>query len=341
MFKFYVKEQNMKTATRLFLAILVSLFACFGNCYAKTTEYTENFYLESSSTNPVLGEEFWISLLVKPTNKDLENIAVFRLKLNFDSSLLKYTGIYSEHGTDDFKISQNQNSLTIIFLTGEKGIKLEAGIENTLAEINFKVLSNAKEGSSKISAQIDGVADYEVKRIIPAKSVLNTTVNVEKGPTPDCNLKYLSTENYTLYPVFSENVTRYSTSVPSEKSSLEVTAKPNDPNAKVTINRKTLNAAGKSTDIKVTVTSANKKSKKVYNISVNRLSKLKSAKGAGNKNNQSSKGSSESKKVSQSNNSSSKINIEKNHFDLALFLVVTLVCIFLGILILKSKTGKN
>ena len=321
----------MKNILSFILAILVSIFAYTGACLA---ENSESLYLESSSTNPVLGEEFSVNLNIKPT-RDI-NISVFRFKLNFDSSLLKYTGIYSKYGSNDFKVNQNNNDITIIFLTGEKGINLQKNIEDTLFEISFKVLSDAKEGTSKFSAKIDSTANYNEEKISLTKNTIDTFVNIEKSPESDCNLKYLKAENYNLNPKFSEMITRYSVTVPFNKSSIEITAIANDPSAKVTVSRKTLNSAGKDTDIKITVTSSDKKSKKVYTITVRRLEKTKSSNDSGNKMVDKNKNGSNNS-ISSEGKNNSKINIVRNHFNLFLFLLVSLFCIVLGILVLRSK----
>lgn len=319
----------MKNIVKFILLLLAGIFLHPNRCFS---ENSANFYLESNSTNPVPGEDFSIKLNLKP-NKDI-NISVFRIKLEFDSTLLKYKGIYSKHGSNDFKVSLNQNKLTVIFLTSEKGINLQKNTENTLLELSFKVFSNAREGISKFSADIDSIANYNEKRIPLTKSVMNTSINIEKNPESDCDLKYLAVENYNLTPKFSKNIKSYFVIVPSNKSSIEITAIANDPGAKVTINRKTLNSAGKTTDIKISVSGADRKSKKIYTINVNRRAASESFNvlNDGTKNNDNIGGKNKSTQSEARN-----INIVGNHFNLVLFLLISLFCITLGILVLKSK----
>ena len=127
----------MKKLTIFIVLILINIFLHTNRCFS---ENFTNFYLESNITNPVPGEDFSIKLNLR-SNKET-NISVFRIKLEFDYTLLKYKGIYSKYGSNDFKVSTNQNNLTVIFLTSEKGINLQKNSEETLLEINFKVFSS-------------------------------------------------------------------------------------------------------------------------------------------------------------------------------------------------------
>ena len=319
----------MKKLTIFIVLILINIFLHTNRCFS---ENFTNFYLESNITNPVPGEDFSIKLNLR-SNKET-NISVFRIKLEFDYTLLKYKGIYSKYGSNDFKVSTNQNNLTVIFLTSEKGINLQKNSEETLLEINFKVFSDAREGVSKFSANIDSIASYNEERIPLVKSSINTYISIEKTPESDCDLKYLAAEDYNLTPKFSKNIKSYSVTVPSNKNSIEITAIANDPRAKVTVNRKTLNSAGKNTDIKVTVSSADKKSRKIYTIYVKRLETLESFDVL---NNRTKNNNSISDKNKSTQNEAENISIVRNHFNLFLFLSVSLFCIILGFLVLKSK----
>lgn len=319
----------MKKLTIFIVLILINIFLHTNRCFS---ENFTNFYLESNITNPVPGEDFSIKLNLQ-SNKET-NISVFRIKLEFDYTLLKYKGVYSKYGSNDFKVSTNQNNLTVIFLTSEKGINLQKNSEETLLEINFKVFSDAREGVSKFSANIDSIASYNEERIPLAKSSINTYISIEKTPESDCDLKYLAAEDYNLTPKFSKNIKSYSVTVPSNKNSIEITAIANDPRAKVTVNRKTLNSAGKNTDIKVTVSSADKKSRKIYTIYVKRLETLESFDVL---NNRTKNNNSISDKNKSNQNKVGNMNIIRNHFNLLLFLFVSLLFTILGILVLKSK----
>ena len=230
-----------------------------------------DFSIESDSTNPAIGEKFSVDLNFLPS-KEL-NISVFRFKLNFDTKKLKYTGFYSQYGEENFKVNLEDDSLTAIFLTNEKGVNIAGGTKNTFLEINFKVLTNAEPSSSSFNATLDGLANYNVERLSLSKGNCFTEVKIEEKPKVNCNLSSLLAENYTLSPSFSGEITDYSVTVPASKSSLYVLALPEDDKAIVAINRTTLNGEGKKTDIKIVVTGSDRKSRKTYKIHVNRLKK--------------------------------------------------------------------
>ena len=299
------------------------------------------FSLESSCSNPAVGEKFSIDLNVVPTENT--NIAVFRLKLSFDQNKLKYTGIYSSYGKDNFKVNLNGNDLTIIFLTNDKGIDIGKNVKDTILEINFKVLNNASLGTAPVSSKIDGVANYDVERLPLKSNELSESINIEETPEANCDLRCLSAENYTLDPEFSSKITQYYLTVPSNKDSLYVLALPEDDRAKVDINRTSLNGEGKVTDIKITVTGYDGKSRKIYKVRVNRLKKKekgyissranKSWLNTGKSINGGSNGS------SSGDGGLETINVVEVEFNFAFFISVVVLCILMFVLIIKRRSG--
>ncbi len=219
---------------------------------------------------PVSGEEITFSLNFLPSESI--NVSAYRLKVKFDSSKISYKGLYSYINNDDFKSYTKDNDLTILFVTSENGINLKSGNIQTMLELNFKVLSSCDIGSSEISAVVDGLCDYEAEAI-PLPNIDPVAINVVQTGDANCDLATLSLDDYTLIPAFSADITAYSVDVPYSKSTIEFSAIPLDDTANVKANRKTLKSAGTATDVNLTVTSADKKSKKVYTIKVNRLSK--------------------------------------------------------------------
>ena len=114
--------------------------------------------------------------------------------------------------------------------------------------------------------------EYEAEAL-PLPEIDPITINVVQSGEGNCDLAKLSAAEYKLSPAFSSDITKYSVEVPYSKSTMEFEAIPLDQEATVKANRKTLKSAGTPTDINLTVTSADKKSKKVYTVTVNRLSK--------------------------------------------------------------------
>lgn len=352
--------------------ILISLFNL--NAFAYNDD-TINISLECDNTAPISGEEFAISLNFLPSEN--LNISAYRLKVNFDSSKFSYKGLYSYINNDDFKSYENEGILTILYMTSEKGFNIKAKSSQPVLELNFKVLSNSDVGSTKISATIDGMCDYDTTAI-PVPEIDPVTINITQPEACSCDLASLSAGEYQLVPAFSANITSYSVDVPYSKSSMEFEAIPVDEDATVKANRKTLKSTGTSTDINLTVTSSDKKSKKIYTVTVNRLSKessntvttaaLKtSSKNSGDNENDddneialddeiyinnsdeneisndnfSSEDNTE-KSIAQNNkialqNSSAPLVVKENAFNLIVFLVCSVLFVAFSFFILKRK----
>ncbi len=234
-----------------------------------------NISMTCDNATPVSGEEFVVSVVLVP-NENV-NIAAYRIKINFDSSKLAYKGLYSDINNDDFRSYANGDLLTILYVTTEQGFNVNAAQQNDLLELNFKVLSSCEVGETKISATVDGLCDYDANEF-SIVGIDPLTVTVTQTGEANCDLAALTTEGYQITPAFSSDVTHYTVEVPYSKSTIEFSATPLDEAASVKANRKTLKSAGTNTDVNLTVSSPDKKSKKVYTVTVNRLTKAESGK---------------------------------------------------------------
>ena len=326
-------------------AFFFLFFVIIFNISQVSADKDAKFYLEPCNNSPTLSEDFTVNVIVEPSSSI--NIATFLLKINFDSNKLKYTGLYSNFNSDDFKTYLNGDLLQIIYLTNENGIDIDQNSPTVFLELNFKVLSTASEGVSNISGSVEGLCSYDENRLT-VTSFENTDINITKTPGADCNLSSLKAEDYKLVPEFNSLITKYNVAVPSSKSSIEISATPSDPEATVKVSRKNLNSAGKSTDITVTVTGSDKKSKKVYIVTVLRDDKAyKSSISSKNSNGKSSKnsGSSNSRSAklngdSENDSNLSGLTIVQGNFNFILFFTVSAICVIIAIYIIKGKNKK-
>lgn len=332
----------VKTISTTFFVMFFIVTLRFSSIFANSSV---EFHLLPSNNAPINSEEFSVDVFIEPSAN--VNISTFLLKLNFDSSKLKYTGIYSNYNTDNFKTYLNGDLLQIIYLTNENGIDIDQGSSTLLLELNFKVLSNATSGVSGISGSIEGLANYDAERLF-VSTFEGTDISISQVPAADCNLSALSAEIYKLTPDFDPLITKYNVSVPSSKSSIDISATASDPEAAVKISRKTLNAAGKSTDIVVTVTGSDKKSKKAYTVTVLRSDEAyKASVSSGNSKAGSSSNASNSNKNS---NSAVKLNgsaedspnpagltLVQGNFNFTLFFAVCLICVIIAIYIINKR----
>ena len=129
-----------------------------------------------------------------------------------------------------------------------------------------------------------------------------------------------------------------------------MTATAKDEDAKVKVSRTTLNAAGKSTDIKVTVTGSDGKARKIYIVTVKRLSKEETLK------TEKSSSSSSSSKDSSGNGSeivdlnekiqkgtsldSDGLILVKGNFNFIVFFAISAICVIITIYVIKKKDKK-
>ena len=198
------------------------------------------------------------------------NVGTFSLKIDFDDNIIDFKKL-ELNGIENNEIRYicNDGELNIIYLRGNKGIFVNSSRATRLFNIKFKTKENANLGATKIKASFDGLGDIYA-RPIDYNFQDSLSLTVKPPEQHDCTLRYLETSEGELMPEFSPGITNYSLDVPYEVNRIDINAEPNDVTSIVKINRKTLQKAGTSTIIKVTVTSQDKESKLVYQITVNR-----------------------------------------------------------------------
>lgn len=139
--------------------------------------------------------------------------------------------------------------------------------ETAIFSLTFKVKNNAVTGETLRVSCKDVKLTYKDYSVMPLGEI-----SFEKQishPLPaDNKLKSLTVSNATLNPAFDPNTTFYTAQVPYNVTKLDITAKPNQDGAKVSINNPQLSAGG-ATNITITVTAENGTTK-TYTISVTR-----------------------------------------------------------------------
>lgn len=205
------------------------------------------------------------------TNNTYENISAFRLKLCFDNKNLECKGINVGEETEksQFKYNIEPGLITIIYLSADYPYVLSNERAAEMFSIKFTVLKSANPGQTFLDAKVDGMVNHDIESIL-LNSIKTESVNIIEDPVYSCTLSSLDLSEADIYPEFSAQITNYSAEVDSSVNSVEVYAKTADENAQLKVNRKSLGKIGSSTDINITVTSADKKSKLVYHIKVKR-----------------------------------------------------------------------
>lgn len=304
-----------------------------------------NLSLTCDNVTPIVGEEFSIYLVANSSNQI--NISSFRLKIKFDHTKLSYKGFYSDINMDDFKSYSQDDDITLLYVTSENGTYITNNPNQILVELNFKVLSSAKISNTTVSAYIDGLCNYNAQEI-SASEINPLDITIAQSGSGNCDLLSLNTNGYKLYPNFSSDIVNYSVEVPYSKSNIEFNAEPVDQDSTVKISRKTLKTPGTPTDISITVTSSDKKSRKVYKVTVNRLTKeesktkkLNNIESPGDVVTDESINSSSHSNNSSSNQSSDPLIVKENSFNLFVFIIASAICIVLCIVILRYRNTKH
>lgn len=339
----------------VFILSFIFINLCLTPCAHAISDVKISLVPDKLST--VTGEEINLSVMFS-CEEDI-NISAFRMCISFDKSKFIYKNIYSKDSSSDFKTYENNNTLTIVYLTSERGIDIPKNSSTCLFELNFKTTSDSSIGTSAFSASADGLCNYDCTEI-PCAYIEPITISKVEGEPANCNLSSLSAPGCILAPQFSPDITNYIINVAYSKSSIEFTATPEDPEASVSVSRKTLNAAGKSTNINITVKSPDSNSKKVYTVTVNRGVKDSSSSSESSKSSKSSKSNKSSKSSSSSESSAankstnplsenlsasdsqneSTLVVKENNFNFPLFFAVSAVVVSILILLLK-KNKKN
>ena len=294
------------------ITILLILFSL--NTYALSNCKPIEVTLSPSTDSVTRNKDFEYGVYLK--SSEAQNVATFRLKVSFDNKRFQCSGIEVGDYTDisQFKYNIEQGLITIIYLSPNSPYIINQDDDSAMFSIKFKSLKDASIGQGKFDAQIDGIANDDVEPI-DLDSISSDSIDIVPDPVYDCTLNSLELCEADISPEFSKDVTEYSANVPSSVDSVEVLASPTDENASVKVNRKTLGKIGSTTDIHITVTSADKKSKLVYTISVKRNEKIKddtssSSTSSDSSNSTSSKDS--SSKSSKSSSEKSSKNSSKN-----------------------------
>jgi hypothetical protein len=182
--------------------------------------------------------------------------------IQYDSSNLTLTGTSQKIGSP----------WAVEFFNGANFAAYDNALTNpingsaTLFTMTFKVNSGAATGTG-LSVSV-GSAKATGGSSDIAMNTATYGANIAAPLSGNTYLSSLSVDSATLSPGFDKNTTTYSTSVPFSVSQLNVNAKAEDRNSKVSVNSPTLTPAG-TTAVSVIVT-AQSGAKKTYTINATR-----------------------------------------------------------------------
>lgn len=145
------------------------------------------------------------------------------------------------------------------------------GVEPAKLSFKFRVAEDAPQGESLLAVTVSGANTAPQEYTLPFV--------VLPPPSSDALLSELSTDAGELTPVFSAEHFSYNISVPSSTDSISFNAKAPD-GAACKVNRRKLGAAGSDTEILLTVTAEDGKTKEIYSVNVHREEKEAAVKAA-------------------------------------------------------------
>lgn len=266
-----------------FIFILIIFF--LGLTTANAVDFTlkignpqeKSFLTQSEVCIPIRAEKIYRCDFLQP----------FKLKIYYDHTIFEFRKFACNFplSGNEFKTSENDSSLTIL-PNFQKIVNLPfKNREFLLGNIVLCVKSNAPSGKHLINCTFtqDKFNHKKIKsdaeiNILPSSYKSNSnSAEVKSQNNTDCKLKNITSNIGTLSPSFDPNIFEYGIDVGEDVQYLELNAEPQENDSTVKVSRSKLLAAGKTTTIKITVSS--KKGKTIYVVKVNRAAKSNSKNG--------------------------------------------------------------
>lgn len=225
-------------------------------------------------------------------------IAGFRLRVSYDASVLRFAGASVPQQIEQGTMQTNAGSdpvCSVYVCNVDRGYA--SPLSGTVVTYLFQVLQNASAGATDVCACADETCDYSAADL--HLDTYNTlSLNVVPSASGEASLTALRPSVGELEPAFSPDIASYRLNVDSSVSSVTFQADAVS-GANVRINRRSLFATGSETPITVTVTSADKKARAVYLVTVCRAAKEPESVSSGGKNPSSKRAAEKTDPVSQ------------------------------------------
>lgn len=205
--------------------------------------------------------------------KTEETAAGFRLNVQYDEDKLDYISTETagavKSGTMRTNGSAGEISCVYVCNTDQGYAPKLSG---TIASFVFQISADAKAGGTVLTVDADQICGYDGGPLDADGTGKKLSLTILPPLSAQASLNELIPSAGTLEPGFSPSVHSYTLAVGSGVGAVEFQAAAAEGGA-VQVSRKTLNGAGKETQIAVTVTAANGKEKGQYLIAVRRAEK--------------------------------------------------------------------
>jgi hypothetical protein len=202
-----------------------------------------------------------------------ETAAGFRLKVRYDEDRLEYVSTEAAGAVKSGTMKTNGGSglISCVYVCNtEKGHA--PVLSGTIASFVFQVAADAKAGSTALTVSADQICNYDGDPLDADRAEQKLNLKIHPSLSAKAGLTALTPSSGTLEPEFSPSVHSYMLAVGSKIDTVEFQAAAAD-GGTVKASRKTLNAAGKETQIALTVTSADRTRTSQYLVTVRRAAK--------------------------------------------------------------------
>lgn len=256
----------MKTRYLLIMIVCAVLIGYPCHVFAATTEY---FSAALSAQAVYPGETVRVELSANSgALAEGELPAAFRAQLDYDSARLHFlrTETSDQIQSGAFQFYDDGESVTGVYACdGLSAPKLNGNCVTFV----FSVPEDANPGSAGITIHVDQTADWAERLLSQYDREIPLSFSIKPALSQDASLQKLVPSTGRLRPDFSPDIAEYELRVSSNISSVKFQADAAD-DGSVRVNRQSLQRAGETTEIVVTVTAQDKKSKSQYLIRVNR-----------------------------------------------------------------------
>lgn len=203
-----------------------------------------------------------------------DTAAGFRMTIEYDESAVSFvrTETSSQIKTGTMMTNGDVNPIRSVYVCNVDQ-KTAPVLSGNIISFVFKVHDDAQKGKVTFGAHIDQICNYQAKQLnLNYDEDLTLNIDPELNPSDRAYLTSLYPQTGSLTPSFSSDIFEYEMNVGYDVTSIEFEASAGS-GGTVKINRKTLGRAGTDTSIIATVTSADKKAKVQYVVTVHRQAK--------------------------------------------------------------------
>ncbi|QNK40088.1 cohesin domain-containing protein [Caproicibacter fermentans] len=227
----------------------------------------------SYSLDPVSASGEELVRLNVTAYKTEETAAGFRLKIHYDEDKLDFI---STETSGAVKSGTMQTSADSGLISSVYVCNTENGsaprLSGTIASFLFQVAADAPTGNTALTVSADQICDYDGDSLEADNTEAKLNLKIQRSLSSEARLTELIPSAGSLEPEFAPSVRNYILKVGSDVGSVDFQTGAAG-GGSVRVSRKTLNGAGKETQIAVTVTSEDRTQNAQYLITVERAAK--------------------------------------------------------------------